>query len=265
MDVIGGLLSGGASLLGGMLSNSNQQQLAQQNNMYNMMAQLQAQQYQTYMSNTAYQRGVADMKAAGLNPAMMFGGSGGPASTPSSPVLSGTMAQVHDVIGPAVERAIAALRLDNETELNKAVVAKTTADAATSAAQAEKLQAETQNTRALHPYVASEAAARVKSTTSSAAQAQQTAANLLATLPRIRAEGKISELESEEHGAVGPDKSAQSLYRTAATAAQKATQAATQVYEQNSARSTAEARLRARLHRGSEDHNFGKLIPTSQW
>lgn len=38
--------------------------------------------YEAYMSNTAYQRATADMKAAGLNPGLMYG-SGGEASTPT--------------------------------------------------------------------------------------------------------------------------------------------------------------------------------------
>lgn len=39
--------------------------------------------FQENMSNTAWQRGVKDMQAAGINPMALFSGGGGAASTPS--------------------------------------------------------------------------------------------------------------------------------------------------------------------------------------
>lgn len=45
--------------------------------------------FEEYMSNTSYQRAVADMQAAGLNPALMYGNGASGASTPSGSVGNG--------------------------------------------------------------------------------------------------------------------------------------------------------------------------------
>lgn len=63
-----------------------QQQNAQQQ--FNAEQAALNREWQERMSNTAYQRGTADMIAAGLNPAMMYGGTAQSASTPSGSAAS---------------------------------------------------------------------------------------------------------------------------------------------------------------------------------
>lgn len=90
------ILAGVGNLAGGMLQNSANRAMSRE-----QMA------FQERMSGSAYQRAVADMKLAGINP-MLAAGSGG-ASSPG-----GASAQMENVISPAVASAQHATRLRQE-------------------------------------------------------------------------------------------------------------------------------------------------------
>ncbi|AXH77924.1 MAG: DNA pilot protein [Microviridae sp.] len=123
----GALAGAGLSYLGSMQTNSANAEQAQMNR-----------DFQERMSNTSYQRGVADMRAAGLNPALSY--SNGGASTPA-----GDKAVMQNNIGSGVSSAMQALQLstsiDNmreDTRLKAAQAIAARAQAANSAADAAK-------------------------------------------------------------------------------------------------------------------------------
>lgn len=84
---VGSAIGGALSLFGGLSANKASAEQAQINR-----------DFQAGQSATSYQRAVADMQAAGLNPMLAY--SQGGASTPS-----GSVAQQSDVVTPAVSSA----------------------------------------------------------------------------------------------------------------------------------------------------------------
>lgn len=156
-SAISGLLGAGSSLLGGMMGASGQ---ANTNAMQMQLAQ-QQENFQEHMSSTAYQRGMADMKAAGLNPilAANLGGASSPVGAmptlgnPGSFMQQGitsagqafqNMAQTKVALQQA-DKDKSATDLNNaqvpatqaSTELTKQATQKAIADTASSAKQLE--------------------------------------------------------------------------------------------------------------------------------
>lgn len=154
MGGLAGPLGFVGNLIGGIMQNDANRDIADKNNAMSQSNAREQMAFQEKMSNTSYQRGMEDMRKAGLNPMLAF--SQGGASAPSGASGSVTSAHMENVMGPAVSSAMQGMQLKTQlentasgTELNKAVEqtnktiqAKNLADAVTSAKQAQKLNTE---------------------------------------------------------------------------------------------------------------------------
>jgi len=112
--MLAGLGAGILSGVGGLISNimtGDRQEDAQRFNAEQAQAN---RDFQERMSNSAYQRSMADMKAAGLNPILAY--QKGPASSPSGATASTSYTPATDFISPAVSSARESHRVNYEVE-----------------------------------------------------------------------------------------------------------------------------------------------------
>lgn len=109
MAILGPVLGGGLDLLGGALGGYFSYKGVKETNVANARMAREQMQFQERMANTAYQRSMADMRSAGLNPILAF--SKGGADTPV-----GARADMQNAVGAGVATALQAMRLREDLQ-----------------------------------------------------------------------------------------------------------------------------------------------------
>lgn len=117
-------LTGAVGLLGGERANAGNRREAAKNRAFQSREAQVNRDFQERMRNTEWQAAVADMEAAGINPAVAYARGG--ASSPGGSMASGSQAApMHDTVGSAFQRSMEGVQM----KLARAQVEKTTAEA----------------------------------------------------------------------------------------------------------------------------------------
>lgn len=179
------LIGGGAALLGGILANKSSAARQEDAQAFNAQEAQANRDFQERMANSAHQREVADLRAAGLNPILSGTGGMGNAS-PSGSAASTSPLPATDAITPAVSSALAAKRNEAEIELLQAQKIQALSTARNQNAQGSVNEAEASNAIARYPQILQEtnlsAARELESKASGLNQYAQEALNKARTI-----------------------------------------------------------------------------------
>ena len=197
---LGSVISGGLGFLGQMDTNATSSSNAQAANAFNANQAQINRDYQTEMSNTAYQRQVKDMEAAGLNPMLAYVKGGG-ASSPSGSTATATVPNYVSPIQGAAQYKLTTAETNKkeaDTRLTGAQTDLTGAQERQVDATTEKIRKESRNLDSEEKRIK---AAYINLAESSALMAQQGQTEvekrkvLNATAFKLKQEGLMSEAE----------------------------------------------------------------------
>lgn len=136
-----GLLGAGADLLGGILTNQSQQQLANQANQFSAAQTDKQMQFQKEMRATQYQTTVSDLQKAGLNPMLAY--SQGGAGTPTGSAAVGQQAQLQNPAKGFAHSASAAANIEADLTQKHANTTNTISQTGVNEEQRKLLDAQT--------------------------------------------------------------------------------------------------------------------------
>lgn len=140
---IGSVLGPALNFAGGIMANDANQEMNSANNAFNANEAAKNRDWQAMMSNSAYQRSMADMQKAGLNPMLAF--SQGGASSPAGSSASSSGAQkMENIFEPAVSSALQQRAIQAQVDQVESTVDLQKAGAEGARAKAGKDKTETE-------------------------------------------------------------------------------------------------------------------------